>query len=721
MVVAFGRHREEPDANDPRLRYGPVPQVSNVPGLPAGSTSYTNLPTGGRYEALDLVRAQQNSAVQAEMEREKLRKAIEDLSGSNQTYGPKQLTRQQFFSQIAGGPVDTEIAERAYQFASAMPELTPMQALKVAIQETRSDKPGRKSGQRGKFVNRAEIPADWAEKIAASGEVKPDLAAKNAIAAAEQGVTEDLNNVAALRKALDPEARAREVVAAAVGEQYRTTGRAENIDESAVLGRDRAIPGTGRRNPFNKEPIERSIDSAYRVPVLTALASQQRRHGPDRGFDWMVDEAGNPVMQPVAVKTGLKTSSGYDEKVFDPRQADVVMLDPTAQVEGYYRYTSPDEGDANERSGVGIGAPTPERQYYSREAADAQADRRYSSGSEITGFSPADDPATKKIQVPMTLGQVVEQIKLENRTPIKSYVVEDGPAGEHMVISSVGANGKLVYRNRINGQKLFPLANQNPRNVAIGVMDFRVGNPTEITNEGYRKLTSLIESLPGMRDAATGYGRRVLVNEPMMDTATNRAQNALLQQALSDEFIDVSDPSRKSIYSIVKALTAGKGVQPEGGRSPSAELLPRSSEEYQAVKPYLAASSLNPKVQQGRKEARKAPEGRPQLKSYEDFARAIGQEVGSERQELAMAEMARRIRARNADQVAVAEEASNLPPSMDAGVMQTEKTSQFNAPESPEVPNSSVDVAAAVGTPERETEGFLRKRMLPLRDLLRRR
>ena len=122
-----------------------------------------------------------------------------------------------------------------------------------------------------------------------------------------------------------------------------------------------------------------------------------------------------------------------------------------------------------------------------------------------------------------------------------------------------------------------------------------------------------------------------------------------------------------------------------------------------------------------RARAQQAPEGRPQLRQYRDFAQALGEEVGSERQELAMAEMARRVSARNADQVAVAEEASSLPPSMDAGVMQTEKTSQFNAPESPEVPNSSVDVAAAVGTPERETEGFLRKRMLPLRDLLRRR
>ena len=142
-----------------------------------------------------------------------------------------------------------------------------------------------------------------------------------------------------------------------------------------------------------------------------------------------------------------------------------------------------------------------------------------------------------------------------------------------------------------------------------------------------------------------------------------------------------------------------------------------------------------------RSSARKAPEGRPQLKSYEDFARAMGEEVGSPRQERAMAEMARRISARNpsgspnaenvapepdpftsrAEQIAVAQGASNLPPSMDVGVMQTDKTSQFNAPESGVSPDSGVSVAAAVNTPEDpSTSGFLRKRLLGLRALLSR-
>jgi len=661
-----------------------------VPGLPAAGASYTGLPRGRRYEGFEFDRGERDRQIQAQIERERLKEAVAALSGEASAYGPQQLTPQQFFSEVAGSPIDGQLAERAAQFVDAMPELEPIQALRLALKENKSQELGLRGAR--------AVPAEWVEKIANSGEVSPDLAAKNLLTAANQGVMEDYIASPAQERPLSREERAQEILAASVGSPYRTMRGSENVDESAILGRGRGIPGTGRRNPFDREQNERIIDSAYRIPVLTAPASQAKRGGPQDGWRVVLDEKGKPVMQPVAVKTGEKTAKGYDEKVFDPRQADVVMLDPTAEVPGYYRQADPKMDDSGgERAGVGIGAPTLERQYYPRDADDPTIDPRFSSGSEVPGFRPGEDPAAAKVRMPMTLSQVVQQIVYENSAPIKSYVVKSGPAGEQMVATTVDrTTGETAYYNRVSGEQLFPLKNQDPRNIEAGIMDFRVGSPTEITNEGYRKITELIASQPGMTDAE-GHARRILVNEPMMDPAMNRAQNALLQQALSEEFIDVSDPSRKPIYSIVKALRAGKGVAPGEGGDEVAEILARSSDEYQAVKPYLAASSLNPKVKEARQKARKAPQGRPQLKSYADFARAIGDTPGSSQHDKAMIEMALRVKARNEGQAAVNEEASNIPQRIDQGV----PAEQLNAPTSAPTPDSGMDAAAIAGTPDR--------------------
>jgi hypothetical protein len=113
-------------------------------------------------------------------------------------------------------------------------------------------------------------------------------------------------------------------------------------------------------------------------------------------------------------------------------------------------------------------------------------------------------------------------------------------------------------------------------------------------------------------------------------------------------------------------------------------------------KPYASkeASAVRTKGQ-------KAPTGRPQLRSYADFANAMGEEVGSERQERALTEMALRMRAREGSQAAVNEEASNVPQRIDQGV----PAEQLNAPTSGPTPDSGMDAAAIAGTPDEGAPG----------------
>ncbi len=102
-----------------------------------------------------------------------------------------------------------------------------------------------------------------------------------------------------------------------------------------------------------------------------------------------------------------------------------------------------------------------------------------------------------------------------------------------------------------------------------------------------------------------------------------------------------------------------------------------------------------------RTKGQKAPTGRPQLRSYADFANAMGEEVGSERQERALTEMALRMRAREGSQAAVNEEASNVPQRIDQGV----PAEQLNAPTSGPTPDSGMDAAAIAGTPDEGAPG----------------
>ena len=119
-----------------------------------------------------------------------------------------------------------------------------MQALSLANTEARNA--GTPNARGSRSVSQAVL-----DKIEQISELKPDLAAQNAILAAETGTTEDVQANAATMPAEKAYERAAAVVDMARGDAFKATTRAENVDISAELGRDRRIGGSGgRSNPF---------------------------------------------------------------------------------------------------------------------------------------------------------------------------------------------------------------------------------------------------------------------------------------------------------------------------------------------------------------------------------------------------------------------------------------------------------------------------------------
>ena len=603
MVVGIGGFRDIGDPNDPRRRIGARPQAANIIGLPQG----------GRYDALTLLRGDRARAVEEEMARQKLAETVANMKPEGSlSFVDKAVsaitgkqaanTPEAFYSAQIGRPVSRDLANRALQYSQALPELTPQQALSLALREAG-----------------AGITQDVVDKMAVISELKPDLAVQNAILAAETGTTDAVQAAAATMAAESPRQRAEAVVDMQRGEPFRETTRAENVDISEEMGRNRQIPGTGRRNPFKKEQDEKRAEDSYQVPILA---------GPE--------DPDNPGQAAVNWEGGeINRRTGKKRPQYDPRKARIAMVDPQMQVPtalaealNLIRMVQPDD----ERSGVGMNVPTPERNYYAGVGKDEP-------GSATPGFGAGNDPADTRVAGDMTLAQAVKQIEYENRTPIRTY--------RYGVDVNETSDGRLVNSQ---GIEVFELPNQPAGFREKGLIEVRVGSPTMITNEGMAKISQLLQGLPGME------GKIVLANQRLNDPTINQAQNALLQMSMSEDIVgDVgADPARKPAHPLIKALTAGAGLPPSERELAAVEYAARAKDNPsaygQVANPILASSSVNPAVRKLRDKYRSV-EGRPDMRDYGAYAEALGAPVGSEIQERAMREAAMRQVALNDSQL----------------------------------------------------------------------
>tara|TARA_E500000331_G_scaffold160775_1_gene155776 strand:- start:10083 stop:12131 length:2049 start_codon:yes stop_codon:yes gene_type:complete len=676
-----GEHRRWDDTNERRFM-GPIPQEQNIAGLPAPTRKLRQgTVREGFYERENPIdeRIAQALATQSTGESKPVKKREGLLAGLDRvvaslTGKAETNTAEQVLSAEIGRPVSRETANLAREYVDIL-GISPAKGVEIA--ET--------LGRKG--IN--TLPPSLIKEIVESGELKPDLAAQNAVLAASKG---NLPEEAASIKLR--------------GEPFRSIGGSELSDLQAEQGAGRNLRG-GRRNPLDKN-IQEVVVDGYRVPVLVGDEVERKKAPPTKDkygkTVWAKGDAayardadGNFIMQVPMVKSGEKvqTRSGWedwDRKRFDTRAAQVAMVDPTALVSGVRR--SDPTVASDERSGKNKGVPTIDPTT-GRDLVGITPDIP----SVPHGLSAAEDPARTTEYVQMTLAEAVEDIRLNHRTPIKTlrrgedtYMVEeDGAVKEYLKYTAPDGNEYKTDLQVFEYNKNYP---DNPE-----LVDYRIGSPTEITNEGMEEFSRLMKEVPGLEN------KTILANQKIDDSAVNRAQNALLQDSISEEWRSnyvKGDPNAKPTHDLMKAIARANTVQPsESNQAPvyisNTRLNPEGDKEsglyqygkgtdlankYKAeIANYLRATPANKEVQSLRAKYQadprtsaanemasnrpqtgatnsaqisqlNAPESTPPatpnvpVKSYEKFADALGSEVGSPAHDYAMKAMAQRIKAR---------------------------------------------------------------------------
>lgn len=499
-----------------RYSRGPTPQPQNVPGLPspdelASELNYAQaftessgrqpgdrlikrvlvaggidgadkviLPKARREERTAIERTMAEQALDEEMARQRGRDILQDLDPSSPFAAVAGgFTPEQVFSAELGRPVSATIASRAADYVRVL-DLTPDQAVKLAEVEAVADasSPDR--------ARRRPIPASWLEKIAESGELTPDPAARAVVRAAMEGVLDEETPIEAQARALDPYLQAAEAISARSGEPFRELSEAENADIAATTGYGRKLPG-GRRNPNNKNVRER-LDTPYLVPALLAAATEA-----------YAGRGGVTGMQPPTVAIG-------GQRLYDPRKVSLALLDPRAELPADLGYLRPAAQDKQVSGGFGrdVNVPTLE-----------------ALAGELHGLPARDDIAATREYVPMTLGQAVQDIIYRNRTPLAEIPhneVYEGPSGE------------LIHRR--TGQKIYRARNQSGGKESA---TYRIGRDSEFSTEAFREFGDLIEQVTG---------QRVVVNEKLRDPGLQRLQRVALGRALPDDALGVRGPTR---------------------------------------------------------------------------------------------------------------------------------------------------------------------------------
>jgi len=630
----IGGFRQWEDIDDPRRSRGPAPQEQNVPGLPAASRILREGTTKeGYYERenpksqrIAEALSQQKTASSAPTTTKEGSFAFLSRMKAALTGKAEANTAEQVLSAEVGRPISRETANRAREYVEIL-GISPEKGLELADIELRQGSQA--------------ITPELVKEVTQSGEMKPILTALNAQS---------------------------EENAKLAGAEFRTLAGSQLEGEAEVAGAGRNLPG-GKRNPLNKE-INEVMQDGYRVPVLVADATEERWAPPSKDESgktvWkkLLDEEGKVVTQPPTIKVGKDPKTGWQKKVFDTRAAQLALINPAALMEILQKKADP-QVDSEERSGMNKNVPRKDEWNI-----DPETGRAF-------GLSGKEDPSRAFDQVPMSVGEAIEDIRLNNRTPIKTFR-EDKDIYEK--------DGRTFHK--FTNIEVFEIGRNYPGDTNL--VDYRIGSPTEITNEGMRKFSALIEGLPGMEN------KRVLVNERLNDTAVNRAQNALLQEYLSEDFRTArakADPNTKPIHDLMRALAAGGRLPVEdaasapvilSNKSLSGEGTEEARQSRKDVFNYLRATSANPEVaalrnkyqaiendprgadiatagmatarpqaetvpnssQVSQLNAPEAPTPPIQYKSYEGLVEALGSEVGSPDQERALRIMAQRIKAR---------------------------------------------------------------------------
>ena len=695
----IGGFRQWEDIDDPRRSRGPVPQEQNIPGLPAAKRILRRgTIKEGYYERenpqdkriADALIQQKTAGSKASTDSEgsfaflsRMKAALTGKSEAN--------TAEQVLSAEIGRPISRDIANRARDYVEIL-GISPEKGLLIAETEVR------------KGIN--TLPPSLVKEIMESGELKPDLAAQNAVLAVSKGNLPEEAAAIKLR-----------------GEPFRSIGGRDLENLAAAEGAGRNLPG-GRRNPLDKDIKEIVVDG-YRVPVLVGAETERKKAPPTKnekgklvwpkGDDRYIrekpkpgQERGDYVMETPTVKTGEKVKArgewtDWDRKRFDTRAAEVALIDPTTLVSGVRR--SDPTVASDERSGKNKDVPRVDESLV-RDLIGITPDNP----SVVHGLSAAEDPSRRVEYVQMTLAEAVEDIRLNNRTPIKTLrqgedtYFAKGEGGEVKEFLKYRAPDGNIYKTDI---EVFAYNKQYPDHPEL--IDYRIGSNTEITNEGMREFNRLMKEVPGLEN------KTILANAKINDSAINRAQNALLQEGITEEWRSkyaAGDPNAKPIHDLMKAIARASTAQPSDSNPAPAYIsssrfspeqfvddgfgnkINKELGQYQygsgtalaetykdQIANYLRATPANPEVQAIRAKYQADPReaaanemasSRPQdgatnsaqisqlnapepsppassdipVRSYERFADEIGGEIGSPGQEYALRAMAQRIKAR---------------------------------------------------------------------------
>ena len=315
------------------------------------------------------------------------------------------------------------------------------------------------------------------------------------------------------------EAQLAERVLDELAPQTRALSEMERREIAAQLGIGRKSRSTGKKNPLEKASGEQPPDP-YLVPVLLAKAVQEGEFrqpptvGPEYRKQFDADAVRLGLLDPsapldydVASELGLMRPALKDGKIMGSKVENVPTIDPSA--------------------GEGV------------------------------GFRPEDDPSIQRDLVPMTLGQAVNAIVEENRTPLvvrpEGGVYED-PSG---ATRATGTGQKVFYRGDYGGMD-----------------NYRVGVDSQYKLQMYEDLRNLIERQTGMQ---------LIANTRLKDPAMERIQRAMLARAIPESDMRIKGPQNPKaaqkafpgkqvavsdvrgdspMFDIINQLRAGRNIPP---------------------------------------------------------------------------------------------------------------------------------------------------------------
>ena len=572
-VGGIGGMRDLGDPYDPRRAQGGVPQAASVPGLP-------DAPQQSRFDQLAAIVAPQNN---------------DEPERVIQT--PRGIRRDDFEAAVASAEqrqimvARLQAAQSPREKASVLGEFTGVETSDaVAETATRLLVDPNFNFDPTTAVQAAQIDVGEyrgidglqasIEKTSNAAAIEPaDKALNRNLRDGSEEL--DFDNPAVTQAPSAYEALQNEVAQGVYRQQnaLKELGRTERQQANAVSGNGSRI--NGRANPLDKERFER-IDP-FQVPVIM---------GPQRV------NARNELAAP---QITTEFNGRRPTTVFDASQAHLAMLNPAAQLPAEFAETfGYVRGRTKPQTETGSYSKTPDVPTVdpSSSYVDEDGNTRY------PGFNPYDDPAytnrpvpsnnpasgRSKIfdssspryvdSVPMTLGQAVDQVMLDHRTPISTL-------GDNDVIAIAGDRFiKLPDGSR--GKKIYSLKNQREEDERAGLTAYRVGSP-DMYDEGFEpELVQLFRGASGAELVVDGAqkpgasatnrltgGERLLVAEKLgfYDTQVRNQQAQLLVDSFDERMLgsyaeDLQMDSKKALMAVATLLAKGKHLSVEDGATP---------------------------------------------------------------------------------------------------------------------------------------------------------